>query len=82
MYNYAMSNIKAIGTREAALIKQFPAKETTLEALIERLDQRGILVLSILLGQQAMKLLTEETAKKELSKSKIIKGEAMIKVDT
>jgi len=58
-------------------IKPIVPKESTLEALIERLDQRGILVLSILLGQQAMKLLTEETAKKELSKSKIIKGEAI-----
>ena len=58
-------------------IKPIVPKESTLEALIDRLDQRGILVLSILLGQQAMKLLTEETAKKELSKSNIIRGEAL-----
>ena len=33
---------------------------STLEQLIEGLDQRGLLVVSILLGQHAMKLLTEE----------------------
>lgn len=58
-------------------IKPIVPKESTLEALIDRLDQRGVLVLSILLGQQAMKILTEETTKEQLSKSKIIKGEAM-----
>ncbi len=31
----------------------------TLEKLIEDLDQRGLLVLQVLLGQQAMKLLSE-----------------------
>lgn len=32
----------------------------TLERLIEDLDSRGLLVLQILLGQQAMKILSEE----------------------
>lgn len=37
-----------------------PINPITLESLIEDLDQRGLLVLQILLGQQAMKLLTED----------------------
>lgn len=43
------------------------SKETTLERLIEDLDQRGILVLQVLLGQQAMKLLTVDTIKDKTS---------------
>lgn len=39
----------------------------TLESLIEDLDQRGILVLQVLLGQQAMKLLTVDTIKDKTS---------------
>ena len=35
----------------------------TLESLIEDLDSRGLLVLQILLGQQAMKILTEDKIK-------------------
>lgn len=35
-------------------------KDNTVEGLIESLDQRGLLVFLVLLGQQAMKLLTEE----------------------
>ncbi len=42
------------------ILPKIPDKVTTLESLIEDLDQRGLLVLSILLGQQAMKILTEE----------------------
>lgn len=51
-------------------IRDLP-KENTLEGLIEDLDKRGLLVLQILLGQQAMKLLTEEHAK-EVTKSAIL----------
>jgi len=43
------------------------SSETTLEALIDRLDQRGLMVLQILLGQQAMKLLTEDKVKEKTS---------------
>jgi hypothetical protein len=40
-------------------------KETkSIESLIENLDQRGLLVLQVLLGQQAMKLLSEEHIEK------------------
>jgi len=42
-------------------------KESTLEGLIEDLDKRGLLVLQILLGQQAMKLLTLEKIKENTS---------------
>ena len=42
-------------------------KDTTLEDLIENLDQRGLLVLQVLLGQQAMKILTLETIKDKTS---------------
>lgn len=34
-------------------------RDQTLESLIEGLDQRGLLVLQVLIGQQAMKLLSE-----------------------
>lgn len=37
-------------------------KETTLESLIENLDERGLLVLQVLIGQQSMKVLSN-TAK-------------------
>lgn len=36
----------------------------TLESLIEGLDLRGLVVLQVLLGQQAMKVLSEEHEKK------------------
>jgi hypothetical protein len=36
----------------------------TLEKLIEGLDERGMLVLQVLLGQQAMQLLSDEHVKK------------------
>lgn len=44
----------------------------TLESLIEGLDQRGLLVIQILLGQQAMKLLAEKHTK-EVTKPEVIK---------
>lgn len=44
-------------------IKPSLPKENTLEGLIEGLDSRGLLVLQILIGQQAMKVLTEEKIK-------------------
>jgi hypothetical protein len=42
-------------------------KEHTLEGLIDGLDQRGLLVLQVLLGQQAMKLLTLDKIKEKTS---------------
>lgn len=39
----------------------------TVESLIEGLDQRGLLVFLILLGQQAMKILSEDHVKKVTS---------------
>ncbi len=44
----------------------------TLEGLIEGLDQRGLLVLQVLLGQQAMKLLSDKHVK-EVTKPSILK---------
>jgi hypothetical protein len=44
-----------------------PINPITLESLIEDLDQRGLLVLQVLLGQQAMKLLTEDKIKEKTS---------------
>jgi hypothetical protein len=41
-------------------VKKIP-KESTIEGLIEDLDQRGLLVFLVLLGQQAMKVLSETT---------------------
>ena len=43
------------------------AQATTLESLIEDLDDRGLLVLQVLLGQQAMKILTEAKIKEKTS---------------
>jgi len=45
------------------LIKPRLPVENTLEGLIDGLDNRGLLVFQILLGQQAMKLLTAEKIK-------------------
>jgi len=53
-----------------SIIKSTPPKESTVEGLIEGLDQRGLLVFLILLGQQAMKILSEEAGKDLLSKPK------------
>ena len=50
-------------------------KETTLECLLAGIDQRGLLVLQVLLGQQAMKILSEEhieTVTKAKVKSKLL----------
>lgn len=58
-------------------------KETTLESLIENLDERGLLVLQVLIGQQSMKVLSNtakltqsytntDTKPKSKSKSNII----------
>lgn len=45
---------------------------STLEQLIDNLDQRGILVLQVLVGQRAMALLSEKHVK-EVTKPSIIK---------
>lgn len=47
-------------------------KESTVEGLIEGLDQRGLLVFLVLLGQQSMKILSEEHVN-EVTKPSIIK---------
>lgn len=44
----------------------------TLEGLIDNLDQRGLLVLLVLLGQRAMSLLSEKHIK-EVTKPSVIK---------
>jgi len=48
------------------------SNSNTLENLIENLDQRGLLVLQVLVGQQAMKLLSEKHIK-EVTKPSILK---------
>lgn len=53
------------------LSRQPPVNPITLESLIEDLDQRGLLVFLVLLGQQAMKILSEEHSSKVTS-SKIL----------
>lgn len=45
-------------TLDLATIKNRQAQ--TLESLIDKLDQRGLLVFLVLLGQQAMKILSED----------------------
>lgn len=52
-----------------------PNNPYTLESLIEGLDQRGCLVLQVLLGQQAMKLLSEKHVK-EITKPSVLKPDA------
>lgn len=47
-------------------------EETTLEKLIEGLDQRGLLIFQILLGKQAMSLLEKEKTKEVLPKNIIV----------
>lgn len=50
---------------------QIPSRKNkiaTLEDLIEGLDQRGLLVLQVLLGQQAMKVLSEKHENKVIPK--------------
>lgn len=49
-----------------------PNNPYTLESLIEGLDQRGVLVLQVLLGQQSMKLLSEKHVK-EVTKPSVLK---------
>ena len=50
-----------------AMSTKRPINPISLESLIEDLDNRGLLVLQVLLGQQAMKLLTETTIKDKTS---------------
>lgn len=51
----------------ALSVMKKPINPITLESLIEDLDHRGLLVLQVLLGQQAMKLLTEDKIKEKTS---------------
>ncbi len=55
-----------------SILKPSKVTETTVERLIEDLDQRGLLVFLVLLGQQAMKLLSEEHITK-ITKPNILK---------
>ena len=47
-------------------------RNQTLEGLIESLDQRGILVLLVLLGQQAMTILSQKHVA-EVTKTNVLK---------
>ena len=58
LYTYAMSSIPSRKVNKIA----------TLESLIEGLDERGLLVLQVLLGQQAMSLLAKEPINKVIPK--------------
>ena len=53
-------------------IKNITKQANTLESLIDNLDQRGCLVLQVLLGQQAMKLLSQKH-ESDVTKPKVIK---------
>ncbi len=55
-----------------SILKPSKLTETTVEKLIEDLDQRGLLVFLVLLGQQSMKLLSEEHISK-ITKPSILK---------
>lgn len=59
------------------LIKPSLPVENTLEGLIDGLDNRGLLVFQILLGQQAMKILTAEKIK-EVKPKNIITNELQV----
>lgn len=59
---------------DSKLIKPNP-NPYTLESLIEGLDERGLLVLQVLMGQQAMKLLSVLHTK-EVTKPSVIKPNA------
>lgn len=51
-------------------IKKPSLNPYTLESLIEGLDERGILVLQVLLGQQSMSLLSKDKIK-EVTKASV-----------
>jgi hypothetical protein len=54
--------------------KNIARQAATLEALVDNLDQRGLLVLQVMLGQQAMKLLSEKHVE-TVTKPKVLKPE-------
>jgi len=54
--------------------KNIARQAATLEALVDNLDQRGLLVLQVMLGQQAMKLLSEKHVE-NVTKPKVLKPE-------
>jgi len=49
-----------------SIIKPRIPRESTLEGLIEGLDQRGLLVFLVLLGQQSMKILSEDKSRTKI----------------
>lgn len=55
--------------------KNIARQVASLEALVDNLDQRGLLVLQVMLGQQAMKLLSEKHVS-EVTKPNILKPDA------
>ena len=52
-------------------LRHKPINPITLESLIEDLDSRGLLVLQVLLGQQAMKILSEDITKDKVDRVKL-----------
>jgi hypothetical protein len=52
--------------------KNIARQAATLEGLVDNLDQRGLLVLQVMLGQQAMKLLSEKHVS-DVTKPKVLK---------
>ena len=52
--------------------KNIARQVATLEALVDNLDQRGLLVLQVMLGQQAIKLLSDKHTD-EVTKPKVLK---------
>jgi len=54
--------------------KNIARQVSTLESLVDNLDQRGLLVLQVMLGQQAMKLLSEKHVD-QVTKPKVLKPE-------
>lgn len=55
--------------------KNIARQVASLEALVDNLDQRGLLVLQVMLGQQAMKLLSEKHVS-EVTKPTVLKPDA------
>jgi hypothetical protein len=66
MLQYAM-NILELDQK-----KNIARQAATLESLVDNLDQRGLLVLQVMLGQQAMKLLSEKHTT-DITKPSILK---------
>lgn len=66
-YEYEMKNLNLLSP--TTFVK--PQSPYTLESLIQGLDNRGMLVLLVLLGQHAMELLTKDK-EKEVTKGLVL----------